>query len=295
MSQGDTERRIYDALIALLHRGTKDSFVLIEEPQSGKFVQFGKGRRLCMDVPCVELNSAESDRAYQFFQKLGGEHPREYDAPDPKTGQVRHGAAFYHDFGHDAGAAATAALALFVKVFGLAPNVDFSIVEFEDEDECAEDEEEEEGDEGAAKNPNPHQGSPTLTEQFTPETLSNESLKEVFDAAMMDTAVDSDGDLVVHGQYRVLVNADPNGCIQLTSVFGLREDSDPAMRLELVNRINDKRIIIRASVHEDDILLIDWYLPTRGGIGKKTVVLALRKFEELIASIGDEDADDIIT
>jgi len=296
MSQGDTERRIYDALVALLHRGTKDSFVLIEEPKSGKFVQFGKGRRLCMDVPCVELNGAETDRAYQFFRKLGEEHPREYDAPDPNTGQVRHGAAFYHDFGHDAQAAAAAALALFLRVFGRAPDVELSIVESEDDDECAEGEEEdEEGDEGLAKNPDQLEGSPTVKDQFTPETLSNESLKEVFDAAMMDTAVDGDGDLVVHDQYPVLVTVGPNGCIRFASVFGLREHSDPAMRFELVNRINGKRIIIRASVHEDDILLIDWYLPTRGGIGKKTVVLALRKFEELIASIGEEDTDDIIT
>jgi len=156
-------------------------------------------------------------------------------------------------------------------------------------------EDEDEGEEGVAKSPNQQQGSATVKDQFTPDTLSNESLKEVFDAAMMDTAVDSDGDLVVHDQYTVLVNVDPNGCIQFTSVFGLREDSDPATRLELVNRINDKRIIIRASVHDDDILVIDWYLPTRGGIGKKTVVLALRKFEELIASIGEEDTDDLVS
>jgi hypothetical protein len=129
MSQDTTEERIYNALVALLHQGTEDSFVLIEEPQSGKFVQFGKGRCLGMDVPCVELNSAEADRAYQFFQKLGEEYPREYDAPNPRTGQVRHGATFYHDFGRDAKGAATAAVMLFMDVFGFPPDVELSIEE----------------------------------------------------------------------------------------------------------------------------------------------------------------------
>jgi hypothetical protein len=129
MSQGTTRERIYDALVALLHRGTENSFVLIEQPQSGKFVQFGKGPCLCMDVPCVELDGPEADRAYQFFQRLGEDYPREYDAPDPKTGQVRHGATFYHDFGQDAKAATTAVIELFTRVFQLTGDIELLIEE----------------------------------------------------------------------------------------------------------------------------------------------------------------------
>jgi hypothetical protein len=129
MSEETAEGRIYDALVALLHQGTEDSFVLIEEPQSGKFVQFGKGRCLEMDVPCVELNGVEADRAHLFFQELGEASPREYHAPDPKTGEIHHGTTFNHDFGRDVTAAAKAAVALFVEVFGLPPDVELSIEE----------------------------------------------------------------------------------------------------------------------------------------------------------------------
>jgi hypothetical protein len=129
MKQDSIERRIFDALVALLHRGTEDSFVLIQEPKSEKFVQFGKGRCICMDVPFVELSNSEAERAYPFFQKLGEEYPREYNAPDPKSGKVHHGATFYHEFGTDVRAATSAAMRLFVDVFGFPPDVELSIEE----------------------------------------------------------------------------------------------------------------------------------------------------------------------
>jgi hypothetical protein len=129
MNEDPTEIRIYEALVALLHRGTKDSFVLIEEPRSEKFVQFGKGRYLGMDVPCVALSSAEADRASQFFNELGEAYPREYHDPDPKTGRIHHGATFHHDFGRDARAASRAAIAFFVNVYGFPADVELSIEE----------------------------------------------------------------------------------------------------------------------------------------------------------------------
>ena len=62
-----SQAQVYEALIALLHGGTEDSFVVIQEPRSEKFVQFGRGRFLGMDVPCTALTSEEADRAYRFF------------------------------------------------------------------------------------------------------------------------------------------------------------------------------------------------------------------------------------
>jgi hypothetical protein len=124
-----SEAQVYEALIALLHRGTEDSFVFIQEPRSEKFVQFGRGRFLGMDVPCTALTSEEADRASRFFNELGEEYPREYHAPDPKTGKTHHGATFHHDFAQDARAAARAAIAFFVNVYGFPSDVEISIEE----------------------------------------------------------------------------------------------------------------------------------------------------------------------
>jgi hypothetical protein len=125
MNKDSAEIRIYEALIALLHRGDKDSFVLIEEPQSRKFVQVGTGRCLGMDVPCVALTSEQADRASQFFSELGEEYPREYHAPDLKTGKIHHGATFHHDFGQDT----RAAVVFFTTVYGCPADVELSIEE----------------------------------------------------------------------------------------------------------------------------------------------------------------------
>jgi hypothetical protein len=122
-----TENRIYVALIALLRHGADDSFLVIEEPLSQKFVQFGKGRCLGMDVPLVNLSREEADDASRFFEKLGEECPREYHAPDPKSGKVRHGATFHHDFGEDADLAARAAFSFFRDVYRFPPEVPLSI------------------------------------------------------------------------------------------------------------------------------------------------------------------------
>ena len=93
------------------------SVVRVEEPHSRKFVQFGPGWELVMDVPFVALSREEAERAYRFFADIGEEYPHEYDAPDPAAGIVRHGATFNHDFELDPRAAARAAVDFFQKVY----------------------------------------------------------------------------------------------------------------------------------------------------------------------------------
>jgi hypothetical protein len=128
MDRDSTENRIYEALVALLrHHSENGSIVLIEEPRSRKYVQFGPGWSLEMDVPHVTLSKEEADRAYDFFAELGDKYLIEYDARDPETGKVCHGATFNHDFGQDAQAAARAAASFFENVYLFPPDVELSI------------------------------------------------------------------------------------------------------------------------------------------------------------------------
>lgn len=122
------EERIYQALVALL-RDHKESgsVVLVEEPRSQKFVQFGPGSSLEIDVPHMALNNEEAERAYDFFARLGGDYLMEYDAPNPQTGKVAHGATFNHDFAQDARAAAKAGVAFFQEVYLLPPDVELRV------------------------------------------------------------------------------------------------------------------------------------------------------------------------
>ncbi len=131
-------------------------------------------------------------------------------------------------------------------------------------------------------------------EMFTPDTLTIDSLREVFDAAMMDVETDSDGDLVIRDKYRVIVSVHGTDKVRFLCVFGVKDSADEADGHALCNRINDELIIVRASMHGPTTMLVDWYLPTRGGLGRKTVVLALRQFVEIVSAIGKYDADDLI-
>jgi len=129
---------------------------------------------------------------------------------------------------------------------------------------------------------------------WTSEHVSNEALRALFETAMFDVTVDGDGDVVIRDKYRIFASVRKNRPIRFMCVFGFRESASQEARFVLCNRINDGLVIIRASAHGASKLLIDWYLPTRGGITKKAVVLALRQFSDLVGSMSEYDTDDII-
>jgi hypothetical protein len=129
---------------------------------------------------------------------------------------------------------------------------------------------------------------------FTLDNLSIEALHATFEAAMFDAAVDNDGDLVVNDKYKMIVTIHGDDLIRLLCVFGVNEDAGEEAGNALCNRINDGLILIRASMHDATTLLLDWYLPVRGGIAKKAVVMAFRKFSDTVALVGQYDTDDII-
>ena len=118
-----------------------------------------------------------------------------------------------------------------------------------------------------------------LNEQITSDNLSAELLKSVFDAAFMEATLDEDGEIVVKDavSVRVRVNMEQKDRIRFTTVFGFKDDSSPLARLECVNRINIEYILICASVQED-LLLIRYDLWVQGGIEKKALVMALKRF-----------------
>jgi hypothetical protein len=129
MASPAAEGRIARALVGLLSRLNDDAFVIIEEPRSGKFVQFGRGPVLRLDLPCAALTPDEAERASELFDGLGVEGPTEYDAPDPTAGRLRHGASFQVNFGEDIEAAARTAGLVLTRVFLLPSDAGLAITE----------------------------------------------------------------------------------------------------------------------------------------------------------------------
>jgi hypothetical protein len=132
------------------------------------------------------------------------------------------------------------------------------------------------------------------SELITSDALNNDVLRELFDAALFDYHLDDDGDVVVQDQFRVLVTHHNSRYIRFTSFFRVRPETPEELAYSLCNRINDELIILRASIHDGDTLVVDWYIPVFSGISKRAVVMAFRKFVELLGQIGQYDVEDVI-
>ena len=118
----------------------------------------------------------------------------------------------------------------------------------------------------------------------TPEVLDRDLLWTIYDAAYMDCEKDSDGDTVIseRGLKYVATIHESQHAIYLFLAFGLKDGVPFAEQLEYVNYINDKYIVTRASINKDrEALVFDYYIWLNGGISRKAIVLATKKFIEV--------------
>jgi hypothetical protein len=116
-------------------------------------------------------------------------------------------------------------------------------------------------------------------ELITPENLSKELLKSVFDDAFLDAFYDQDGDLTVKDQVTCYVYpSEKRDRIRFVAQFGFKPATGLPERLECVNHINDEYIIVKASVGANDRLRFLYDIPTAGGITRKALVLTLKRF-----------------
>jgi len=113
----------------------------------------------------------------------------------------------------------------------------------------------------------------------TPENLTKELLHSIFDAAFMETSWDSDGDLRVKDQIHCFVlPTEKKDRIRLISIFGFKDDASQVQRLECVNNINREYIMVRATSSNNDTLQFDYDIYVQGGIPKKAIILATKRF-----------------
>jgi hypothetical protein len=98
-----------------MRRQSDDAFVIIEDRNSGRFVQFGHGPHLTLDLPAGSLRPDEIARATDQIRRWGG-RLRPVRAPDASDAPREH-ATFEADFGTDATRASEAALTVFSDIF----------------------------------------------------------------------------------------------------------------------------------------------------------------------------------
>jgi len=118
-------------------------------------------------------------------------------------------------------------------------------------------------------------------ELITPDNVSKEALKGLFDAAFMEAGYDSDGDLFVQDRCKCFIFCDEEDqkkrVIRLRTYFRFEAESTEGQRLTCVNEINANYLIVTAVANER-VLMFKHDIPLDGGITKKAFVLLVKRF-----------------
>jgi hypothetical protein len=135
------------------------------------------------------------------------------------------------------------------------------------------------------------------TELVTPDNVSIELVREIFEQAYMDATLDEEKKQI-RLREEVLARvflSESKERIQVVAYYGIKEEAQRADRLELVNRINENYVLIRAGIDDDGDLWFDYCVLLKGGATKKAIVQAVRVFLMLVPKAVNEcDEDEIV-
>ncbi len=132
-------------------------------------------------------------------------------------------------------------------------------------------------------------------ELLYPENITKEGLRDLFVAAYMDATLDEDGDVLVKEQYRsYLVPASDAAWIRLYSPFKSNEAATMEDKLAYANKINADMIVVRTYVTDKGGFIFEEYLPVEGGITKRALVLATRRFHRMLESAVRADEKNVL-
>ncbi|MFO0848929.1 MAG: YbjN domain-containing protein [Gemmataceae bacterium] len=131
----------------------------------------------------------------------------------------------------------------------------------------------------------------------TPDNVSIELIRDVYEQAFLDAVLD-DEKKQIRLREEVLARAflsESKERLQLMAYYGIKEEAQRLDRLELVNRINENYVLVRAGIDDDGDLWFDYCLLLKGGVTKKAIVQATRVFLMLVPrAVNECDEDGIV-
>ena len=132
-------------------------------------------------------------------------------------------------------------------------------------------------------------------ELLQPEQVNAEMLRKLFADAYMDASIDKYGDTLIVETYRSNVVPDLDGTwLRVYAVFDANPDANPDDKLEYANRINREMVIVRVHVQQSGRFTFEHFLPLEGGITRKALVLAVRRFNRLLEAAIRKDDNKVI-
>ncbi len=122
---------IREALARLLERPS-GAFVIIEEPKSGKFIQFAGSinESLLLDLPTQTLSAEEFEKAKSVFDEFGYSGPKTIQLQEypggPPAGEYT---SFMAKFGRDVDRATQFSVVVLYQVYGLTDRTRLKLTE----------------------------------------------------------------------------------------------------------------------------------------------------------------------
>jgi hypothetical protein len=130
---------------------------------------------------------------------------------------------------------------------------------------------------------------------LTAENISRETLKSIFDAALMEYSVDKDGDIMVQDQCKCYVILDKEKRrIRLHTQYVFKPESTEKQRLECCNRITLEYLFVRAASGKNNKLQFTYDLNLEGGVTKKALALLVKRFSAIAPMAVREYGDKIV-
>jgi Putative bacterial sensory transduction regulator len=130
-----------------------------------------------------------------------------------------------------------------------------------------------------------------------PDDITLESISQLLDDALFEVELDEENQSIllredILARIRLSESNDRMLCI---CYYRIKEDAQRIERLELVNRINDQYVLVRAAVGDEDELWIDYSIVLKGGVTRKQVAQAVRMFLKVAElAVKDSDEDNIV-
>lgn len=100
-------------------------FVILEESETGSYIQFAWWGSVVVDLPLVALDVEQQARAAQVFDKLGAGTPLIDPGPDDAAAEPTQ--TFQHDFGRDVAEAARFGCTALRSIYQLAEDLPLDI------------------------------------------------------------------------------------------------------------------------------------------------------------------------
>lgn len=130
------------------------------------------------------------------------------------------------------------------------------------------------------------------------EKLTLNLIQNFLDQAAYKTEIDSDGDLKVvnDGGMKAFVRADAERkIITIFAAYPLKASAPELTKLQLVNRLNDRVIVVRFCMPDATTLWCDYQFSYEGGLTPRYILHVYRQFIRIVRiAVAQYDTDDVV-